>query len=163
MIGRADAAALLLACVPESELAIAEVDRYVAAHRPLLGVPDSTPLGSYMDALAHHAFQRATGGDTDWFPVLFAAIELTLAEGDDDTRDIVDRGLLRWLFIASGWPPSGHSHPLRDAMAAWLGPVSQRVWDQCAETERRIQASVRGGTSPEGYAIMAPPTERDTA
>lgn len=157
MIDAEDAVRLLVASIPGSTAALTGVERYLDAHPDIHdALPPRALMGSHVDALAHFVFERAASGDCAWFPVLFAAIEFVLTAGDEEARLRV-RGLLHWLYIASGSAKGDQHQSLRRAVAEQLGPVSQQAWDEFAMMERTIRESVPIGKSPEGYVIMRGP------
>jgi hypothetical protein len=124
-----DAAAMLWMCVPDHVARSAD-----EATNP--------PAVERIELLSRAVYRHAREGEADWFPVLFAAVEQVLSEGDEETHRLVTRGLLSWLYAATNLNDP-MNRGARNQMMHWLGPATQQWWDAREEEGCRVRSVIQ--------------------
>ena len=109
-----------------SYFAATDLDRYIAAFED----EDAPDLFVRVTAFAHHVVELVASARLDEARAVFATVESLLEDGDEDTVELVDLGLIETLQNVVS-----HDDILvgADRMVPLLGPVAARVWAEHEE------------------------------
>jgi hypothetical protein len=109
--------------------AATDLDRFVASFEE----PDDPDLFVRISAFAHHLVDLIASNDTDEVRDVFGIVEQLITEGDEDTTELVELGLIESMQnIVS------HDDVLIDEsrITPLLGPQAAKVWDRHDELWR---------------------------
>ena len=111
---------LLVECCPSFFAAI-DLDRYIAAFED----EDAPDLFVRVTAFAHHIVELVASNRLDEARAVFATVESLLTDGDEDTVELVDLGLIETLqnVVSHGDILIGP-----DRLMPMLGPIATKVW-----------------------------------
>lgn len=104
-----------------SYFAATDLDRYIAAFED----EDAPDLFVRVTAFAHHVVELVAGARVDEARAVFATVERLLEDGDEDTVELVDLGLIETLQNVVS-----HDDVLvgADRVLPLLGPIATKVW-----------------------------------
>jgi len=104
-----------------SYFAATDLDRYIAAFED----EDAPDLFVRVTAFAHHVVELVASARDDEARAVFATVENLLEEGDEDTVELIDLGLIETLQNVVS-----HDDILvgSDRLVPLLGPLATKVW-----------------------------------
>lgn len=104
-----------------SYFAATDLDRYIAAFED----EDAPDLFVRVTAFAHHVVELIASARTDEAQAVFVTVENLLRDGDEDTVELVDLGLIETLQNLVS-----HDDILvgPDRVLPLLGPIATKVW-----------------------------------
>lgn len=90
-------------------------------------------VGIYTDVaeFVHFLVDQFERGNLDLMPRAFKAVEDLFDEGDSEVQQVAALGILETLQCVASWKPFG-----KGAFVPFLGPKSQKEWDQLVEIWR---------------------------